>query len=109
MALISIQLRLDVVLHVDLVNLEEAVDCALVFGLAVAVVSLSFKRAIVAGASSESVEPFCAVGLRASPFANDEPFVGSLDAGDGGAGCLDVLAGLHGDLIVGKDLVDVGV
>lgn len=109
MTLIRIQLRLDVILHVDLIDFEQAVNRTLVFGLAVAVVAFAVEGSVVASTAAETVEPLCAVGLGTGPFAYDEPFVGSFDLGDGRAGCLDVLAGFQGDLLVGEDLVDVGV
>ena len=78
MALIGIQLCLYIVFHIDLIDVQHAINSALVLILAVPVVTFAFfECAIVACATAEAIEPFRAVGLCACPFSHDGPFVGA--------------------------------
>lgn len=107
--LIRIQLRLDEVLQVDFVDLRHAIDGAGVLAVAAAVVCALRERGVVARALAQAVEPLRAVRLRAGPLADDGPFVRGSEFLVICAGVLDVLARLAANLIIGEDLVDVGV
>ena len=67
------------------------------------------KRAVIAGAFAEAVEPLRAVRLRTGPFADDGPLVGARELRAQSTGGGDVVGWTHGDLGRGEDLVLVGV
>ena len=109
MLLIRIQLCIDKMGQVIFIVVRERGHGARVFPIAAADCRGAGKRAVVASAFAQPVEPFRAVGLRARPFADDGPFVGAGELWAQGAGGGDMVAGAHGDLGRGEDLILVRV
>ena len=109
MLLISIKLGVDKMLQIVHVVRTQARDRAGDFAVAGADIGRARKSAVVARPLSEPVEPLGAVGLGASPLAHNGPLVRSREFGAEGAGGRDVVRGAHRDLILGEDLVLVGV
>lgn len=108
--LVSIQLSLNVVFQISLVYIGHAIDGSLVFAIAVSVIpSASWECLIVARTLAKTVQPLRAISLRAGPFSNHSPFIGSSDLGAGGASSLYVVAGLHGNFSIREDLVDMSI
>lgn len=78
MALIGIQLCLDVIFHIDLIDVQHVIDSTLILLLAVAIIAFTFfECAVVACTTAEPVQPFRAVGLCACPLSYNGPFVGA--------------------------------
>ena len=109
MLLISIKLSIDKMLQIVLVVRTQARNRAAYFAVTGAHVSGAGESAVVAGSFSETVEPFGTVGLGASPLADNGPLVRPGELWAEGAGSRDVFRGAHGDLILGEDLVLMGV
>ena len=77
MLLISIKLSIDKMLQIVHVVRTQARDRAGYFAVAGADVGRAGEGAVVASSFSEAVEPFGAVGLGASPLADNGPLVRS--------------------------------
>lgn len=77
MLLVRVKLGVDEVLQIVLVGRTETINRTRGFAVAGTDVARAGKGAVVACAFAEAIEPLSAVGLRTSPFADDDPLVGS--------------------------------
>ena len=91
MLLVSIKLGFDVVAEVVLIIIGKAGDSTSVLSIAASDLGRSGKSAIITSTLAETIEPFCTVGLCASPFTDNRPFVSRSELGTQLTGVGDVV------------------
>ena len=107
---ICIKLGFNEVCKIRLINLLHAINGAFIFPIAVTIVSgAASKGLVISRTLPKTVQPFCAIGLCTSPFADDGPFVGACEKRRGCTRSLDMIARLHSHFCVRKYLVDVSI
>lgn len=81
MPLVRIELSLDEVAEIVLIITGKRRDSTGIFSVAATNSRATSQGAIVTSAFAKAIQPFRAIGLGASPFADDGPFIGASEPG----------------------------